>query len=713
MLFAFLLLVLGAFVYYYRPLGDARRKLIFASPFSISILTSLGILIVAMAIVKLVPQKNTTEVSLYSPASDREVLDLTDTALHNLAKHPPHFHYQLVQAYRRDSLGEKKLLGLQRKYEKVLQQPDDATNDIMHFALGVLHLKTGNLDSAASHFDRVRQQGLPYLHFCKGQLYARRNKFREAELQFRQELTIANGNLYGALAKLVDQYKQDDRYFQLKELLPYNPPPELFPDELRRHTFLKTGEFAQYTASIVTTVWHSANTIGLIAALLIGGVWFVYVFKLSIFETSPSPWPMMVLFAGGALSTVPCLVYVDLHTLYIPWQPDHTFWNDLFYAIVMIGIPEEFVKIVPVLIFSFMMPRIKEPIHYIHYGAASALGFAFVENLLYFENLSTGIIHGRAYLSVIGHMIASSVVVYGFVLARFKLRKSNLALLVVLSFVAGAVVHGLYDFLIMQNLTFFFVIYFIFMVQVWIIIINNCLNQSPQFAYARVGALDKSKYVAIALTAIFVFEYLLVAFVKGPVKADYEFNASLPFAGTLVIFFLSNLGSFNVVRGYWRDIYFSSREKKGYGTLNRGFLLTSWYFVNAIRAHNYVGQRISFCNDPYNKNLIDLMEDGVEGLIVTRAVLKEKDDLDPHWFVVKLDKPFPFETGNQRYVLVKLRNQNDSLLHEDEVQIFFKSIPDLSVLKTRHPRKDAFPFHGWVQMSLVIDSHSDETSKSA
>ncbi|MBL0742027.1 PrsW family glutamic-type intramembrane protease [Chryseolinea lacunae] len=702
--------MLGAFAYHYRPAGDAQKELIFSSPYSISILSSLSILIVSMAIVKFFPEKKSTEVSLYTPTNNFQVLNANDTTLSELAKHPTPFHYQLFLACTRDSLGEIKLARLQRSYETLLHETDSSVRNTAHFALGALHLRAGAFDSAAVHFDHVHQHDLPYLHYCKGQLYVKRNQPQKAEREFRQELHIANGNFEGALSYLVDLYTKDKRYFQLKELLAYNPSPEIFPDVLRRHTYLTTGDYTPYGASLLSSVWHSANTIGFMAALLIGGVWFVYVFKLSIFETHPSPWPMLVLFFGGALSTLPCLVYVDLHSLYIPWEADHTFWNDLLYAIVMIGIPEEFVKIVPVFFFLLVMPRVNEPIHYIRYAAASALGFAFVENLLYFENLSTGIIHGRAYLSVIGHMIASSVVIYGFVLGRFKLRKTNRALIVSLGFVAGAVVHGLYDFLIMQNLTLFFVIYFIFMVQVWIIIINNCLNQSPRFSYARVGELDKSKYVAIALTAIFAFEYLLVAFVKGPEKADYEFYASLPFAGTLIIFFLSNLGSFNVVRGYWRDIYFSSREKKGYGTLNRGFLLTSWYFVNAIRAHNYVGQRVSLCNDPYNKNLQGLLEDGLEGSIVTRVVLKEKDDLDPHWFVVKLDQPFPFETANQRYVLVKLRNQNDSLLHEDEVQIFFKSIPDLDVLKSRHPRKDAFPFHGWVLMSLLIGPVSREVS---
>ncbi|HET6541724.1 MAG TPA: hypothetical protein VFG46_14640, partial [Chryseolinea sp.] len=53
----------------------------------------------------------------------------------------------------------------------------------------------------------------------------------------------------------------------------------------------------------------------------------------------------------------------------------------------------------------------------------------------------------------------------------------------------------------------------------------------------------------------------------------------------------------------------------------------------------------------------------------------------------------------QDYVLARLRYQEDSLLYEDYVEIFFKGVPDLRLLKNAKPQKSDFPFYGWANLA--------------
>ncbi|AYB30460.1 PrsW family intramembrane metalloprotease [Chryseolinea soli] len=691
----FLILLIGGAYLGWRFNALSNKKIFFRSPLFLALMSSVTLLVCAAAIVNVFFKDPPTEVSLADDVVARSTLG--DTTWLGLVQQSPEFHYRRIHYLSRDG---KDLDALQKKYEQLSQSRDSVASAIGHFGLGAIYLKKEDREKATFHLYRIQRDDFPYVHFCRGVLYMDGGEPRLAEEQFERELHIKGGNFSGAFSYLLKQYEEHKNFSMLKELLKYDPSPELFPDGLRRRLHWETGDFAAYVTSLLQSIGHMVNAPGFVAALLISAMWLSYIGYLRVFRQRNDLLIMLCLFCGGMISTLAVLSFSDFRELYFPWEMDNTFWNDLLYTVFMIGVPEELVKFFPFLLFMMLTPRLKEPIDFIVYASASALGFAFVENVLYFQNLSAGIIHGRAYLSVIGHMIAASIVVYGFVVSRFQLKHISAWISVPVSFMIGAAVHGLYDFLLMHDHYILFVVYFIFMVQVWIIILNNCLNNSPFFTYGKVNLLEKSKYVALGLTFIFAFEYVLVAFMRGPEKANYEFYSSLPFAAMSIIFFASNLSSFNVVRGYWRDIYFSSREKRGYGTLQRGTLLTSWYFVNSIRAHNYVGLKINLSNDPYNHRLAEILDGEYEGDIVSRIVLKDHDDLDPNWFVVKFSRQLPFEGHHPHYALVKLRNQNDSLLYEDDVQIFFKSISDLNQLKSNFPRKEQFPFHGWAYMAL-------------
>jgi hypothetical protein len=351
---------------------------------------------------------------------------------------------------------------------------------------------------------------------------------------------------------------------------------------------------------------------------------------------------------------------------------------------------------------------VHEPIDYIIYGCASALGFSFIENLLYFQDVDGGIIHGRAYLSVIGHMADTSFLSYGFVIARYQLKNSrSLWYTIPISFFAACTTHGIYDFLVFHDHILLFFIFFILIVQVWMIIVNNCMNNSSHFTYSIAHQAEKSRIsITLSLTAIFSLEYIMLAFKSGIEHGNAQLLQNAPFAAFLIIFFSSSLASFDLIKGYWRNIRIRHTEKRGYGNRERLHPIISWYFVNASRSHNYVGQRISIFNDPHNKSLADILPRRYDGQITNRIILYDEHhqpQQDPHWFLVKMTEHLPFSDGRPDYILVKLRYSEDSLRYEDEVQVHFRAITDARLLRERRPAKNAFPFYGWAYISIQDD----------
>ena len=109
---------------------------------------------------------------------------------------------------------------------------------------------------------------------------------------------------------------------------------------------------------------------------------------------------------AGMFSVIPIMFFNDIMETATHWSLNGEFFNDLLYAFSMIGIPEEFVKFFPLLfVYFFFSRQLKQPIDYILFASASALGFSFIENLIYFHEIKNGVIHGRAYFAVIGHMV--------------------------------------------------------------------------------------------------------------------------------------------------------------------------------------------------------------------------------------------------------------------------------------------------------------------
>ena len=86
------------------------------------------------------------------------------------------------------------------------------------------------------------------------------------------------------------------------------------------------------------------------------------------------------------------------------------FFNDFIYCILGIGAIEELMKIIPLFLVMFFSKQLKEPIDYVVFASISALGFAFIENLIYFDEAGLKTIQGRSLSSTVTHMFNSSLI---------------------------------------------------------------------------------------------------------------------------------------------------------------------------------------------------------------------------------------------------------------------------------------------------------------
>ena len=122
---------------------------------------------------------------------------------------------------------------------------------------------------------------------------------------------------------------------------------------------------------------------------------------------------------------------------------------------VVIGPCEEISKFLAVRLFVYRNREFNEPLDGIIYAAAAALGFASLENVLYVIDWHGGPVHiqwtalgVRSLLALPGHVIFATT--WGYALGRQKFDPAYRVWPMVM---AAALLHGLYDFLLMYRPT--------------------------------------------------------------------------------------------------------------------------------------------------------------------------------------------------------------------------------------------------------------------
>jgi RsiW-degrading membrane proteinase PrsW (M82 family) len=118
----------------------------------------------------------------------------------------------------------------------------------------------------------------------------------------------------------------------------------------------------------------------------------------------------------------------------------------LAYAILVIGPLEELAKLIPFLLVILRLPDFDEPIDGIIYASFIALGFGAMENLYLLRGLDGFEAWGRAFAGPALHVVFASI--WGYYIGRRYLCRRPIWPVVLASFAVSALVHGIYDFVV-------------------------------------------------------------------------------------------------------------------------------------------------------------------------------------------------------------------------------------------------------------------------
>ncbi len=118
----------------------------------------------------------------------------------------------------------------------------------------------------------------------------------------------------------------------------------------------------------------------------------------------------------------------------------------LLYALFAIGPIEEVAKLIPFLLVIRYFPKFDEPIDGIIYASFIALGFAAVENYFYLPLVTSAEALARGFAGPVVHIVFASI--WGYYVGKACLDERGLLWMIALAVGATALLHGLYDYLV-------------------------------------------------------------------------------------------------------------------------------------------------------------------------------------------------------------------------------------------------------------------------
>ncbi len=686
LIFIFLIVLLSYYVFLKKKYSESRDKQLFLrTNFYRSNLWIIIMVFFCLLVVNLfapdIPLSDTDQVE----PSAKQRLDSLEKIRRREALHV-NFHYDYLNTYAKEkNLNTRPFVMVDDHISKYYDSIANAgASDVANWGMGYYYLKWKKKDSVTFYFKDLPED-FGYKNLAMAELYSLGHEDSLTTEYLKEEVRNPQGAKGLAVKKLIDHYQPMSDYHSLKEVLELEGASDYFPFHLHRKLYYLDADLASYYEVVILHFLNGINGVGLVAALMIAVVWFFYIWRLAFFQKVKTWEIAMCLFLG--------IVFTFLTYLFSDALSYHSegsaLWNTFTWSVIGIGAIEELVKIIPLLLVMLVVRRRLEAFEYILFASVSAIGFAFTENLLYFDGSYGLIITGRALTAAVGHMIDSSIFAYAFVLGKVK-NKKHVILYFFVFWGLASLVHGLYDFFLFIDLYLFFILFFLLCSRIWITILNNSINQSAGFTYSSdFNSRRLQFFVTFLLTGILMFEYLVVGFSLGKDQAFISLLAAFFTGGFLIAFLGTKLTSLNLVKGYWSTVNFSVNP-----------------FTDDIVTQNFVGSKIMI--KPYHgdRGFINYFDE-VAGVIARRVVLQNKERTffmahdDSKWFLVKLVRPVQEQGVRSQYVLVKLKDNYSSLNDQKQFMAHFLLIPNEVSFKDSYPFRKEFRSLGWVWISAV------------
>tara|TARA_B100001769_G_scaffold270688_1_gene262297 strand:- start:550 stop:1584 length:1035 start_codon:yes stop_codon:yes gene_type:complete len=232
----------------------------------------------------------------------------------------------------------------------------------------------------------------------------------------------------------------------------------------------------------------------------------VFLYKIDVFEREKFKDLLIVFVLGFIISFfLGGFVWVPLRNVLLgPLESDFT------YMLLGAGIPEEIIKIIPVLIILKKTKFINEPIDYLIYASASALAFAFMENIDYifiYKDKSLNIVAIRSLLPTLMHMACSSFFAFGI----FFYMETKKIKYILIFFALAASTHALYN--SSSSLPGMAFVSIIIIITYYARLIRSLINISPFYNQEKTVLLKKGiRFLAFTIVSVHVVNLLFILY---------------------------------------------------------------------------------------------------------------------------------------------------------------------------------------------------------
>jgi len=431
------------------------------------------------------------------------------------------------------------------RYRELVEQDDGA--DVGNYSLGLISGLAGDWDQALVNFGRVHDTRLEYLNNSIGYVLREQGEPARAESYFRTEIEIG-GNVSGAVTNLLLIYFEEGRLDQVRALVDDEVTGAYVSMQDLRVLAFRSGDVAGYMWLTFAAPFGRIAVLAALSALLICAMWFVYLWRIDIFEQEPLPLLMATLVLGGFFALT-SFVLGDLLSLVLPLTLGGDWLNDLIFSLLHIGLVEEIAKFLPVLLIITLSKQANEPVDYLIYGSLSALGFATLENSFYFTTYGLGIVFVRFLTSTVLHLSMTSIVCYSWARARY-IKPGNPVVAILVGLLIATVAHGLFDYFIIGPVTELLPLSIAILVVLAVaygLMLRNSLRASPFFRVEQVGSRRLVNYELMLSTAVvlLVIGYVFTNFQLSTELAGYQLLVtawSSPVAVAAVFVALGEIG---------------------------------------------------------------------------------------------------------------------------------------------------------------------------
>jgi RsiW-degrading membrane proteinase PrsW (M82 family) len=585
-------------------------------------------------------------------------------------------------------------------YLDYLKYNDSITDDIGELFLALLNLYSNKTYSAEQYLAKVDEQVLntSYGAFIQAQYYAEK-PYRETYLLADSLYKVAEKDeflLQDAIVARAALYYRYNQKNELNNLVKTRFKQLELENFYSRIVYFRTFDLVSYFRYIVNISFEYFNLWGALSALIITLVWLLYLRKLDIYE--PEKWKHIILvFIMGAVFIYLVFPLKDFIYDVLRYYPTYEPVSQLIHDIVSIGLVEELVKIIPLLLLIRFSNAVNEPYDYIFYASVSALGFAFVENLSYIDTPQLYNVNARGLFSVVMHMFFSSTVAYGLVISKYKKLNSGVFFFFIFLFLA-AIFHGFYDYILLASDSRHFEwgasVLLIFCIHVWHIYANNTMNITTFYKpEIKIQNDALKRFLILGLLGVLMVSFLVNTYSRGVQFGKFYVIRSLYSYGFFILYLAFSLSRFQVLRGYFKPFsaVFSMlipfiRRESDYSGMPVRILDTIRY--RFVKEYEYLRDQL-----PINAIL--------ENRIVVDDILES--------YLVKLENPLQNLQGYCADKIILIPKSNAQKLNsEQNILVHFYLIPNnFNFGEAVHFRRQ-IKFAGWAASSKRIVKNNIE-----